>query len=334
MDHLISIIIPVYNVENLLPLTLNSVLNQSYQNLEIILIDDGSTDTSLSICEEYAKKDVRIKVFHQENSGVSVARNIGLSFAKGEYIGFVDSDDMIHPDMFAKLLGDMLCFNVDLAVCDTAFISTDATEIPVPKINNRCTEKYISVKTSLLDILWGDNERKFYCIWDKLFKKSIIDNYNIGFHPNLKIGEDTLFVISYLLCCNSISINYNTYYNYRIRQGSLMRSHIEGLADQQILRVDILEKFMYMISEDRCLMQEILSSFKQRIPMSVIGFGNMSMRDIKNNLLSLKRRSDVLNVFYKSAKTKSEILIATILHYTPVNIASLLIYWIYKLKRL
>lgn len=76
MDHLISIIIPVYNVENLLPLTLNSVLNQSYQNLEIILIDDGSTDTSLSICEEYAKKDVRIKVFHQENSGVSVARNM------------------------------------------------------------------------------------------------------------------------------------------------------------------------------------------------------------------------------------------------------------------
>ena len=334
MDNLISIIIPVYNVENLLPLTLNSVLNQSYQNLEIILIDDGSTDTSLSICEEYAKKDARIKVFHQENSGVSVARNIGLSFAKGEYIGFVDSDDMIHPDMFAKLLGDMLCFDVDLAICDTAFINVDAIEIPDRDTDNKCTEKYISIKTSLLDILWGDDERKFYCIWDKLFKKSIIDNYNICFHPSLKIGEDTLFVISYLLCCKSFSINYNIYYNHRIRQGSLMRSHIEGLADQQILRVDMLEKFMSMISGDRCLMQEILFSFKQRIPMSVIGFGNMSMKDLKNNLLSLKRRPDVLNVFYKNARTKSEKLIALILHYIPVNIASLLIYWIYKLKKL
>mgnify|MGYP000315577735 FL=1 len=334
MDHLISIIIPVYNVENLLPLTLNSVLNQSYQNLEIILIDDGSTDTSLSICEEYAKKDVRIKVFHQENSGVSVARNIGLSFAKGEYIGFVDSDDMIHPDMFAKLLGDMLCFNVDLAVCDTAFISTDVTEIPTPQKNNRCTEKYISIKTSLLDILWGDNERKFYCIWDKLYKKAIIDNYNICFHSDLRIGEDTLFVISYLLCCNSFSINYNIYYNHRIRPGSLMRSHIEGLADQQILRVDMLEKFMSMISGDRCLMQEILFSFKQRIPMSVIKFGNKSMKDLKNDLLSLKRRSDVLDIFYKNTRTKSEMLIAPILHYIPVNIASLLIYWMYKLKKL
>ena len=155
----LSIIIPVYNVQNFLPLTLNAVLNQSYQNLEIILIDDGSTDTSLSICEEYAKKDVRIKVFHQENKGVSVARNIGLSLATGKYIGFVDSDDMPHPDMFAKLLGDMLCFDVDLAICDTAFINVDATEIPDRDTDNKCTEKYISIKTSLLDILWGDNER-------------------------------------------------------------------------------------------------------------------------------------------------------------------------------
>lgn len=334
MDNLISIIIPVYNVENFLPLTLNAVLNQSYQNLEIILIDDGSTDTSLSICEEYAKKDVRIKVFHQENKGVSVARNIGLSLATGKYIGFVDSDDMPHPDMFAKLLGDMLCFDVDLAICDTAFINVDATEIPDRDTDNKCTEKYISIKTSLLDILWGDNERKFYCIWDKLYKKTIIDDYNICFHSDLRIGEDTLFVISYLLCCNSISINYNTYYNYRIRQGSLMRSHIEGLADQQILRVDMLEKFMSMISGDRCLMQEILFSFKQRIPMSVIKFGNKSMKDLKNDLLSLKRRSDVLSVFYKNARTKSEMLIAAILYYAPVNIASFLIYWMYKLKKL
>ena len=95
---LISIIIPVYNVEKYLEECIESVINQTYRNLEIILVDDGSTDKCLETCKEYEKRDNRIKVIHQENAGVSVARNVGIDFSTGQYIGFVDSDDFIEKD--------------------------------------------------------------------------------------------------------------------------------------------------------------------------------------------------------------------------------------------
>ena len=104
----ISIIVPVYNVEKYLEKCIDSILNQSYQNLEIILIDDGSTDNSGSICDEYKKKDQRVQVIHQKNQGQSSARNAGLNIAKGSYIGFVDSDDWIEQNMYEKLYKNII----------------------------------------------------------------------------------------------------------------------------------------------------------------------------------------------------------------------------------
>ena len=100
MDDLISVIVPVYNVEEYLDRCIESIVNQTYKNLEILLIDDGSTDNSYNICDKWAKKDNRIKVVHKENGGVSSARNVGLDVATGDYIGFVDSDDYISIDMY------------------------------------------------------------------------------------------------------------------------------------------------------------------------------------------------------------------------------------------
>lgn len=102
-DKLISIIIPVYNVQNYLRECIDSVIAQTYKNLEIILVDDGSPDKSGEICDEYSKKDARIKVIHKENGGLSDARNVALDIAKGEYIGFIDSDDYVEKDMFETL---------------------------------------------------------------------------------------------------------------------------------------------------------------------------------------------------------------------------------------
>ena len=104
---MITIIVPVFNVEQYLPKCVDSIINQTYSNLEILLIDDGSQDRCGEICDEYAKKDSRIQVFHTKNRGLSVARNLGLQEAKGEYIGFVDSDDWIEPDMYEVLLSKM-----------------------------------------------------------------------------------------------------------------------------------------------------------------------------------------------------------------------------------
>lgn len=114
---LISIIVPVYNVEPYVSKCLESILRQTYQNIEIIIIDDGSTDGGSDICDAYAHKDKRIKVIHQSNEGVSGARNVGLRIAKGEFIGFVDSDDWIEADMYEYLLQNIQQQDADIAIC-------------------------------------------------------------------------------------------------------------------------------------------------------------------------------------------------------------------------
>ena len=111
----ISVIVPVYNVEKFLPFCIESIINQTYKDLEIILIDDGSTDTSLAICNEYSKKDKRIKVIHQENHGLSHARNTGIENASCDYLSFIDADDIISPYFYEYLMNLMQKNNVDIS---------------------------------------------------------------------------------------------------------------------------------------------------------------------------------------------------------------------------
>ena len=117
MNETISIIIPVYNVEKYLNKCLNSVIEQTYKNIEVILIDDGSTDNSGKICDEYAKNDIRIKIIHQQNGGVSTARNNGLEHATGKYITFVDSDDYIEKEMIETMAKKIMKKNADIVIC-------------------------------------------------------------------------------------------------------------------------------------------------------------------------------------------------------------------------
>ena len=117
MGPLISIIVPVYKVEKYLVRCIKSIQNQTYTNIEIILVDDGSPDRCGIICDEIAREDSRIKVLHKENGGLSDARNKGIAIAQGEYVGFVDSDDYIEPDMYEHLLGVIEKYNVKLAIC-------------------------------------------------------------------------------------------------------------------------------------------------------------------------------------------------------------------------
>ena len=122
MNEVISVIVPVYNVENYIEKCIKSILNQTYSNLEIILIDDGSKDSSGKICDKYAKIDNRIKVIHKKNEGQSIARNVGLKIAKGKFIGFVDSDDYIDDNMFEKLYKAIIDNKADISVCDIMHI--------------------------------------------------------------------------------------------------------------------------------------------------------------------------------------------------------------------
>ncbi len=162
MEDLISVIVPVYNVEAYLDRCMHSVLNQTYQNLEILLIDDGSTDGSPALCDAYATRDRRIKVLHKPNGGLSDARNAGLALAQGAYIGYVDSDDWIEPDMYASLHRACVDNHAQLAVCRYFQEYQDRTEaggngVVVP-LSRDCLESILAgMRSILFTTLFGVN---------------------------------------------------------------------------------------------------------------------------------------------------------------------------------
>lgn len=160
---MISIIVPVYKVEPYLRQCVDSILNQTYRNIEVLLIDDGSPDKCGEICDEYARKDNRVRVFHTENQGLSAARNIGISEAKGKYIGFVDSDDWIEPDMYEVLLKRMQETGADISECAVR------TGFNVLNAQQQTVFKNQEILVALID------QRIANCVWNKLYQKGLFD---------------------------------------------------------------------------------------------------------------------------------------------------------------
>lgn len=184
-EKLISVIIPVYGVENYISQCLDSIINQSYKNLEIIVINDGTKDRSAEIAKEYAQKDKRVRVYDYENAGVSVARNLGLELAKGEYISFVDSDDWLHPD-FYKILADALeTNNADIAKCSV--VITDTVKEIIKDF------KKTKVRKAAIDLFFHQG-LLWRVVWNALYKREIVmdirypagvnfeDNYGSGMY--------------------------------------------------------------------------------------------------------------------------------------------------------
>jgi len=208
MNELISIIIPAYNVEKYLDRCLETVVNQTYKNIEIILIDDGSTDATPILCDEWAIKDQRIKVIHKVNGGLSAARNTGMELATGKYIGFVDSDDWIEYDMFAYLHHLIIKYHVEAAFCDFRRLKDKKT-----KKNEK--EKLIIRKDEALDRYFYrvDGGKSSYAVWCGLYNKDAIKNikFIIG-----EINEDVLFRYEVYKRIRKIAFSNLCKYNYFI----------------------------------------------------------------------------------------------------------------------
>lgn len=236
---LVSIIIPVFQVENYLDKCIQSVVNQTYRNLEIILIDDGSADHCPEICDNWRKKDTRIRVIHKKNGGLSDARNVGLHAARGYYIAFVDSDDWIDSRFIEYLYVAIRQTNADIAACDV--LKVNDGEEPEPQ-NVRDTSFKFEIATSkeaINDIL---NDRRFRAVaWNKLYKSEILEGeqFEVG-----RLHEDEFF--SYRLYDKAKSLVYIDIplYNYRQRIGSIMSSfslkHLDVL-DAYLGRIKLLE---------------------------------------------------------------------------------------------
>ena len=213
----ISIIVPVYNVEKYLPTCVDSILCQTFTNFELILVDDGSTDRSGIICDEYEKKDTRVKVIHKENGGLSSARNAGLYIAKGKYIGFVDSDDFIDKEMYKVLYNEAEKNIADLVICDFKKVNENYKI----KKDSVFQEKNIEILKSdyILDNMYGNMYGKYIVSWNKLYNKNLF--YKIKF-PTGKINEDEFIAHRLLKLANKIIYINSKLYYYMQRSNSIM----------------------------------------------------------------------------------------------------------------
>lgn len=215
---LISIIVPVFNVEKYLEKCIESIIGQTYQNIEIILVDDGSKDTSGKICDKFAKEDRRIVVIHKKNGGLSTARNAGIDIAKGVFISFIDSDDYVSVDFCKILLQAIINDNADMAICN--FLSVDESYNLIQENNTN-----LPIKNSCIN---ADEFMKGYCgefgwyyviACNKLYKKSLFDSLR---YPIGKQHEDAFLIHRLAYQCNKIAcVQYPLYY-YVQRKGSIM----------------------------------------------------------------------------------------------------------------
>lgn len=233
---LISVVVAVYNVESYIVDCINSLLDQSYDNLEIILVDDGSTDSSSSICDTYGKKYERVKVIHKKNGGLSSARNTGIIHAKGELIGFVDGDDTVGKEMYEKLYRNLLKTKSDISVCGRYYVYNDLRKVVRYK-----EERGIRIMNSKEAIKRMNSFSSFdMAAWDKLYKITLFDNIRF---PVGKLSEDYFIMYKLFLKANKICYTPEPLYNYMQRQNSI--SHRKKInfdfieaANQQMTEVE------------------------------------------------------------------------------------------------
>lgn len=240
---LLSVIIPVYNCEKYLAKCLDSILAQTMKDWELILIDDGSSDSSGVICDKYKSQDNRIKVIHKMNEGPSIARNVGLQKIKGQWVHFIDSDDWIDENHFECLINSVQQNNAELIFF--GYKRCFAHKILSCKLPERIFTQNPDEIYSSLATLISDPEQFFGYTWNKLFKCSIIKDNHICFPENLKIKEDEVFTLEYCKYVSSLLLLDITSYNYRFVSSSL--SHCKyteiNYSDLIILIISLLKSF-------------------------------------------------------------------------------------------
>lgn len=238
MKELISVIIPVYNVENYLKRCIDSIITQTYKNIEIIIVNDGSTDGCQQICEEYQRNDTRIKLINKENGGLSDARNKGLKYATGKYIGFVDSDDFIENDMYETLYTNLVKTDADISICNYLKIKESSEKINKSSINAK-TKEY--TKEKALELLIEDKIESY--AWNKLYKKELFED--IQFPKNKKM-EDLAIMYKIFDKTDKIVYTEEIEYYYIQREDSIL-----GNIDLQLiedLRAFVQERFDYILN--------------------------------------------------------------------------------------
>lgn len=293
MEDLISVIVPVYNVEKYINRCIDSIINQTYKNLEIILVDDGSQDSSGQICDDYSKKDSRIKVIHKENNGVSSARNTGLDNVTGEWIAFIDADDWIEKNYCEMLINEKQK-DIDIIGCGYKRVNGNSVK-RINYDNKTIMFDNIEFINKLLNVQNG-----YGFVHTKLYRRSLIGN--IRFDVKLRVAEDALFNIQIASNTNKIKIINHDLYDYRINTNSAVRLYDEKYDEKYL---SAMRKCSLYINENYSNNIEIMSNLNNFIAYHIlliaVNYCYNTQNPAKNKQLLLK---DICNkeLFKKAIK--------------------------------
>lgn len=305
---MISIIVPVYNIEEYLPRCLDSILTQTYTDLEVLLIDDGSKDASGDICDRYARKDPRVRVYHQANGGVSAARNRGLDMARGEYIGFVDGDDMLEKDILHRLYENAEKYQCEISCCQLATIETDGSISRAHMQKSECFCCEDLIRRFFFDTFIKD---MMYSQCNKIFKANVLNGLRYGTY---KYGEDILFVFSALGRAKRMYYDSFIGYYYIHRDTSAMKAPFSlnrfDYIDAIRMIEDMCERQYPFAAEDAHLWvyQHVLITLRSAVASGLADRGSRRIQKerqyLKENAgkylkeLPFKRRLDYFGVLY------------------------------------
>lgn len=293
----ISVIIPVYNVEEYLVECIESVLQQSHSNLEILLINDGSTDSSADICRKYSLLDQRIKVLHKDNKGVSSARNLGLKVASGDYVGFIDSDDWIEKEMYKTMLSQIE--NQKAEICVLTSYLRNQRKFSISDIKS----VYVNKDEAISEILSYNFPTS---LWAGLYKTSSLKNLYLN--EEIHHLEDLEFQFRALTRVKRIALSHESFYNYRLREGSANSS---GFNNKLLSSLKVLPTIEEYISNDVNIDNIYIAAARSRLTLTISAFlakSDYSDHKIERQLME-NARKNMLDTIKSNIPYKKKILI-------------------------
>lgn len=302
----LSIIVPIYNGQKYLDRMIESLICQEYKDYEVLLIDDGSRDSSPIICDNYAYRCKNIKVIHQKNSGVSAARNRGLEEAKGSYVGFVDCDDSIKPYMFSKMISTIKNSKADMVMGGYDKVNDRNIMLSrfLPPFQGEFIENDIK-KIIYGMVSWSAVYKKekippiYGSTWPNLYKKELIDKYKIRFPLDIKLGEDLVFNIKYLLSANKVAFVREALYEY----------HIEGSSATRGIRLELWQQYKVLLEEVNRILVPLFgeeSDYKYNINRQYINYAISTIEEqiIPNCLWDKSRKIKEIENLCRDEKIK------------------------------
>lgn len=317
MNPTISVIVPIYKVEKYLDKCINSIINQTYKNLEIILVDDGSPDKCPQICDEYAKKDGRIKVIHKPNGGLSDARNAGMKIASGGYISFIDSDDWIELNMLESLYENINKTNSDIASCGVKMVWDDGRPDQIlTNLNGYCILN--NTEDALNSLI--STEHLIQTVWNKLYKKQIIQDI---FFPVGKINEDEYWTWRAIAASSKVVCIDTPLYNYRQRSGSIMQGGEKFnpllVIEASCEKYDYIEKNFPKLKGKCCVNLIYLCLFQAQ--RSKLILPKKKHKEYYKDIKKIVKQHNPSSLYLKSLGIKKRIRVKSIYHFFGLTCA-------------